>query len=63
VGIPGDLNGDGTVNILDAIILSNAFGSTPGSTNWNPNAELNGDNTVNILDAILLSNNFGTTIP
>jgi hypothetical protein len=63
VGIPGDLNGAGTVNILDAIILSNAFLSTPGSTNWNPNADINGDGVVNILDAILLSNNFGTTVP
>jgi hypothetical protein len=63
VGIPGDVNGDGTVNILDAILLSDAFGSSPGSSNWNPNADINGDGVVNILDAIIMSNNFGTTIP
>jgi hypothetical protein len=58
VTIPGDVNGDGTVNILDAIVLGNAFLATPGSSNWNPNADINGDNVVNILDAIILSNNF-----
>jgi hypothetical protein len=58
VTIPGDINGDGTVNILDAIQMSNAFLATPSSSNWNPNADINGDNVVNILDAIILSNHF-----
>jgi len=58
VGIPGDLNADGKVNILDAILLSNAFGASPGSSNWNANADINGDGVVNILDAIILANNF-----
>ncbi|MGA3191839.1 MAG: PKD domain-containing protein [Candidatus Bathyarchaeia archaeon] len=55
----GDLNGDGVVNILDAITFSNAFGATPSSSNWNPKADLNGDGVVNILDAIILANHFG----
>jgi hypothetical protein len=58
VGILGDINGDGTVNILDAIILSNAFLSTPYSPNWSANADINSDGIVDILDAIILSNNF-----
>jgi hypothetical protein len=57
--IIGDINLDGTVNILDAIILAAAFGSKPGQSNWNSAADLNGDGTVNILDAILLGANFG----
>ena len=62
VNVPGDLNGDGVVNILDAILMSLAYGSTPGAPNWNPDADLNGDNVVNILDAILLGNYFGRRI-
>jgi hypothetical protein len=58
VTIMGDVNGDGTVNILDAIVLGNAFLATPTSPNWNPNADMNNDNSVNILDAIILSNHF-----
>jgi parallel beta-helix repeat protein len=61
VTIKGDINGDGVVNILDAIVLGNAFLATRGSTNWNPNADLNDDSTVNILDAIILGLNFGRT--
>ena len=62
VKIPGDLNGDDSVDILDSILLANAYGSNPTSPNWNPDADLNGDHSVNILDAILLANNFGTKI-
>jgi hypothetical protein len=58
VRIAGDINGDWSVNILDSIILSNAFLATPGSSNWNPNADINSDSVVNILDAITLSNHF-----
>jgi parallel beta-helix repeat protein len=61
VTITGDINGDGTVNILDAIILSNSFLATRGTQSWNPNADLNNDDVVNILDAIILANNFGRT--
>ncbi|MGA3191851.1 MAG: NosD domain-containing protein [Candidatus Bathyarchaeia archaeon] len=61
VTITGDINGDGTVNILDAIMLSNSFLATRGTQSWNPNADLNDDGIVNILDAIILANNFGRT--
>jgi hypothetical protein len=63
VTVPGDLNGDGTVDIYDAIILANAFGSVPGSPNWNPNADINGDGVVDIYDAIILAANFNQHIP
>ena len=52
--ILGDINGDGVVNILDAIMQASAFGCTPQDTNWNPRADLNDDGVVNILDAIIL---------
>jgi hypothetical protein len=61
IAIPGDLNADGVVNILDAIRLGDSFYVTPNSPNWNPNADINGDGAVNILDAIILGNHFGQT--
>jgi hypothetical protein len=54
----GDINGDGIVDIYDAILLANAYGSRPGKPNWNPNADLNGDGVVDIYDAIILSNHY-----
>jgi len=63
VTIPGDINGDGTVDIYDAILESIAFGSSPSSPNWNPNADINGDGIVDIYDAIILSAYFNQHYP
>jgi parallel beta-helix repeat protein len=57
--IPGDTNGDKTVNFLDAILLGTAFNSEPDDPNWNPNSDINGDNVINFLDAIILGVHFG----
>ncbi len=56
--ITGDINGDGRVDILDAISLSNVFLKELGQPGFNPAADINQDGVVNILDAILLANNF-----
>jgi hypothetical protein len=58
VTIPGDINGDGTVDIYDAILLSGAYNSNPFDPLWNPNADINGDNNVDIYDAILLAGHY-----
>jgi hypothetical protein len=58
IGFPGDMNGDGEVDIYDAVILANAFNSKPGKPSWNANADINGDNVVDIYDAIILGNNW-----
>jgi hypothetical protein len=63
VTLTGDINGDFIVNILDAIVMGNAFGARPGNANWNANADLNGDGIVNILDAIIMGLNFLKRFP
>lgn len=55
----GNINYDSTVNILDAIVVTNAFGSTPGSPNWDPHADIIINNVVNVYDVIVVSVNFG----
>jgi peptide/nickel transport system substrate-binding protein len=59
----GDTTGDGFVDIFDAIQLAKAFGTTPGSYGWNPDADLNSDGYVDIYDAIMLSDNFNNHVP
>jgi hypothetical protein len=54
-----DINNDGFVDVYDLIIVSSAFGSTPGEPNWNPIADINGDNAVDIYDVIIIASNFG----
>ena len=61
--LPGDVNGDGVVDIYDGILLAKAFDSTLGKANWNPNADINGDNIVDIYDAILLARHYNQHFP
>lgn len=51
--ILGDMNGDGTLNILDVVSLVNIIlsGNEP-----NPLGDMNGDGAYNILDVVILAN-------
>jgi len=59
IKLMGDINGDGYVNILDAVILGTKFGLKTGDPGWDPNADLNQDGYINVKDVILLGMNFG----
>jgi len=59
IRILGDVNADGTVDILDVVLSTDAFGSYLGHPRWNPWADMNDDGDVDILDMILLASNFG----
>ncbi|SVD51721.1 uncharacterized protein METZ01_LOCUS404575 [marine metagenome] len=51
-GLPGDINSDETVNILDIIQLANMI----LSGEYADNADLNGDGNLNILDIVAIVN-------
>jgi len=51
--IPGDVNADNIINILDVIITVNMI---LGTSENNNNADLNNDGIINILDVILIVN-------
>jgi chitodextrinase len=55
IWIPGDANGDGKVNILDASIIGLKWNSNPAD----PCADLNNDGKVNIMDASIIGLNWG----
>jgi len=59
VTIPGDINGDKIVTVLDIYALGKAYGATQGSPNWNSNADINNDGEVNRLEIVILSAQFG----
>lgn len=56
---PGDIVGDGEVDIFDVQRLAWAFLAQPTYPNWNEAADLNCDYTVNVVDLQLLAWNFG----
>lgn len=58
----GDLNGDLTVDIFDAVIIALAFGATPASSSWNPNANVIGDFVIDIFDMVVVALRFGETV-
>ncbi len=51
-GKPGDINGDGVVNIFDASILASRWGTS------DPDADLNGNGVVDIFDASIMASNW-----
>lgn len=60
-GLKGDINGDGTVNVVDLSLLLSSFGSRSPACTTNPSytCDLNSDNVVNIFDLSVLLGNYG----
>jgi hypothetical protein len=54
---PGDVNGDGRVNLVDLAILQSHLGMTTGAARID--GDLNGDGAVNRADVAILAANFG----
>lgn len=61
ISITGDVNADGTVNIIDLYQVAKAFQTKLGQEKWNSNADLNEDRVINISDLFIIAKNFGKT--
>jgi len=57
---PGHYN---VVNMRDIALVARAFGSKPGSSNWNPACDINGDGVVNMKDIAIEARHFGAYGP
>ena len=60
--LPGDVNGDGKVDIEDLVLFARAFGSKKGDVTFDARADFNNDGFVDGLDLILLAYNWGESI-
>ena len=58
VGSRPDVTGDGTVNILDLVLVSRHFGPAEAAP---PGVDINGDGEVDIFDLILLAQHLSTS--
>ena len=63
VTIPGDVDGNGRVNMGDIVSLCTAFSSTPGQPNWNPNCDIEGNGRIDMGDIVIACANFGQHNP
>jgi hypothetical protein len=61
--LPGDINCDGKVNLADLVLLAVAYGSTPASAKWNPNADMIGNGRIGLLDLVILATHYGQHSP
>jgi parallel beta-helix repeat protein len=59
ITIAGDLNGDKTVDIYDAVILANHFNLHPWQSLWDSNVDMNDDDVIDIFDAVILASHYG----
>jgi hypothetical protein len=63
VVLVGDVNGDDYVEMMDYWYLSQAYGSSPGDPNWNPNADIyswpDGDGFIEMMDYWVISQHYG----
>jgi len=57
--IPGDLDGDGDVDLGDLAELLAAYGSCDGDPDYNPDADLDDSGCVDLSDLALLLSNYG----
>jgi hypothetical protein len=53
-----DFNGDAAVDFNDFFTLVDAFGSSPGTGNWNSAADLNGDGKIDFGDIFIFADGF-----
>ena len=60
--LPGDVDGNGVVDIYDALVLAGAFGVSTGDKRYNADADLVVDGTIDIYDAIILAGDFSKTV-
>jgi len=63
ITVPGDLTGDGHVDIFDIVPIAIAFGTMKGDPTYNPNADLNRDGHVDIFDIVKVALDFGWSCP
>lgn len=56
---PGDIDGDGHVDVVDLLYLVDAFGSVTGDLNYSARCDFNSDGSVDVVDLLILAENWG----
>jgi hypothetical protein len=59
--IPGDCNGDDSVDVVDILTIVYAYGTRTGQPQFDPQADLDNSGAVDITDLLALINHFGQT--
>jgi hypothetical protein len=57
--LEGDVNHDGWVEMMDFWVVSQAFGSSPEDSNWNPDADVYEDGVIEMMDFWVIGQHYG----
>ena len=63
VTIPGDVDGDFEVRLVDLVHVAIAYGSTPNQQNWNPNTDIDNNGQVGLRDLVIVAIHYGQKDP
>jgi len=63
VTIPGDIDGNGVVNMADVISILRAFGSTLGQSRYVPNCDIDNNGRIDMGGVMIALYNFGQHYP
>ena len=55
----GDITGDRKVDVKDVALASSAYGSTPGSAEWEPLADIDKNYKIDVRDIALIASSYG----
>ncbi len=59
--LPGDVNGDCVVDIVDIVLVAAHWGAQDGDADYDPQCDLNQDGSINIADIMLVARHWGET--
>ena len=57
--VPGDVDGDGYVDVVDLLYLVASFGKCQGDPGYDPRCDLNGSGCVDVVDLLTMIDHFG----
>ncbi len=63
VTIPGDVDGDFDVDILDVVKITSIYASKKGDHQFNPNSDIDSDGVITILDVVIACTHYGQKDP
>jgi len=63
ITIPGDVDGDFEIDILDVVKITGIYGSRQVDPQFNPNSDIDNDGEITILDVVICTSHYGQTHP
>jgi len=63
VTIPGDVDGDFNVDILDVVKIIGIYVSKHGDPQFNPNSDIDNDGVIIILDVVVCTSHYAQKYP